>query len=318
MVTQPPDPSPIPPHHFATHWLGHALLPTPELVVLLPCMVWMKVTGWSPVALTFGALSGLWFLARYLLFWRARQHFQNGHYHKSTALANAARRMYPYSADAYWLLGINALQRNRPKLAVEYLQQACRLDQDNPKLYAVLAAAHVLADEPDAALCYAQNARYLQQSTFEATMILSDCTAGDQQIEHYLRAALPYAHRLSDRAVIYCALADHLLKTGRRTEAVSYLAQAIRLAPACPPATRGSLHYQLGTLLWQCGETERAYEQFRASLKVDPYGPYAAKAWRAATLGLADQAATPDCGQPQARGEVIEFAPEQEKVSNSA
>ncbi|WP_299754772.1 hypothetical protein [uncultured Chloroflexus sp.] len=318
MATQPPDPSPIPPHHFATRWLGRALLQTPELVVLLPCMVWIKVTGWSPVALTFGALSGLWFLARYLLLWRAWQHFQNGHYHKVTALASTAHRMYPYSAEVYWLLGINALQRNRIKLAVEYLQQACRLDQDNPKFYAALAAAHVLAEETDAALRCARYARYLQQSMSEATMTLSNCAKEDRQIENYLRAALPYARRPSDRAVIYCALVDHLLKTGRRTEAVSYLAQAIRLAPACPPATRSSLHYQLGTLLWQCGETEMANEQFRTSLKVDPHGLYAAKAWRAATLGLADQAATPDCGQPQARGEVIEFAPEQEKVSNSA
>lgn len=318
MATQPPGSPPIPPYRLATHQLGRVLLRTPELVVLLPCMVWIKAIGWSPVALTFGALSGLWFLARYLLLWRARQHFQHGRYHDAAARACTARRMNLYAADVYWLLGISALQRNRPALAVKYLQQACRLDADNPKLYAALAAAHVLAEEPDAAIRCAQYARYLQSNMFEATMVMSDCATSDQQIEHYLRAAIPYARRLSDRAVIYCALADHLLKTGRRTEAVSYLAQAIRWAPACPPATRGSLHYQLGMLLWQCGETEMAYEQFRASLKVDPQGLYAAKAWRAAALGLTNLSETQAREQPTATGKVIELAPEQEKVSHSA
>ncbi|WP_322487991.1 tetratricopeptide repeat protein [Chloroflexus sp.] len=318
MATQPFGSHPIPRHRFAAHRLGRVLLQTPELVALLVSMVWMDLTGWSPLAVTLGAMSGLWFLARYLLLWHARRYFQRGRYHKATALAGAARRMNPYSADVYWLLGISALQRNRPTLAVAYLQQACRLDPDNPKLYAALAAAHVLAEEPDAAIRYAQYARYLQPNTFEATMVMSDCAAGDQQIEHYLRAALPCARRPSDRAVIYCALADHLLKTGRRTEAVSYLAQAIRLAPVCPPATRGSLHYQLGELLWHCGEPEMAYEQFCASLKVDPHGPYPAKAWRAAALGLANQSETQAGEQPTAAGEVIELVPEQEKVSHSA
>ncbi len=318
MATQPPGSPPIPPHRFATHRPGRVLLRTPELGALLASMVWMDLTDWSPLAVTLGAMSSLWFLARYLLLWHARQRFQHGRYHNATALACAARRMNPYSADVYWLLGLSALQRNRPALAVKYLQQACRLDPDNHKLYAALAAAHILAEEPDAANRCAQYARYLQPNTFEATMVMSDCATGDQQIEHYLRAALPYARRLPDRAVIYCALADHLLKTGRRTEAVSYLAQAIRWAPACPPATRGSLHYQLGVLLWHCGETGMAYEQFRASLKVDPHGPYAAKAWRAAALGLANQSATQAGEQPKATGEVIELASEQEKVANSA
>lgn len=313
MATQPPGSPPIPPHRLATHRPGRVLLRTPELVALLASMVWMDLTDWSPLALTLGAMSGLWFLARYLLLWHARQHFQHGRYHDATAWACAARRMNPYAADAYWLLGISALQRNRPALAVKYLQQACRLDPDNPKLYAALAAAHILAEEPDAAIRSA-----LQPNMFEATMVMSDCATGDQQIEHYLRAALPYARRPSDRAVIYCALADHLLKTGRRTEAVSYLAQAIRLAPACPPATRGSLHYQLGVLLWHCGETGMAYEQFRASLKVDPHSPYAAKAWHAAALGLTNQSETQAGEQLSATSKVIELVPEQEKISHSA
>lgn len=305
----------IPAHRLATHRLGRFLLQTPELALLLPAVAWMSVIDWSPAAVGLSTASGLWFLTRYFLLWRAQQHLRRGRYYEAANLALAACYLNPYSADAYWILGFCAVQRNRPQLAVEYLRHACRLNPVNPKLHAALATALVLAEEPQEAIRYAHYARFLQQSTFEAAMVLSDCATMDQQIEHYLRTALPYARRPADRAVIYCALADHLLKTGRRVEAVSYLAQAIWLAPACPPATRGSLHYHLGELLWQCGETEMAREQFRASLKIDPRGPRAADAWRAAALGLALPADALDREQPKKIAEVIDFVEEWERNS---
>ncbi|WP_322512167.1 tetratricopeptide repeat protein [Chloroflexus sp.] len=315
MASQPLNANRVPAHRLATHRFGRLLLQMPELALLLPSVMWLSIIDWSPIAIGLGAASGLWFLTRYLLLWRARWYVRHGRYHEAANLALAACHLNPYSADAYWLLGVSAMQRNRPQLAAKYFRCACRLNPVNPKLHAALATALVLAEDPQEAIRYAHYARFLQQNTFEAAMVLSDCATMDQQIEHYLRTALPYARRPADRAVIYCALADHLLKTGRRVEAVSYLAQAIWLAPACPPATRGSLHYHLGELLWQCGETEMAREQFRASLKIDPRGPCAAHAWRAAALGLALPADAPDREQLKKTAEVINFVEECERNS---
>lgn len=317
MAAQPPGTPPIRAHRFATHRLRRVLLQTPELVVLLPSLVWINLVGWSLLAVTLCTMSSLWLFARYLLLWCAWQYFQHGRYYETTKFARAARRMAPSSCDAYWLLGISALQRNRPSLAVTYFQQACQRDPDNTKLRAALAASYVLAAEPESTTRYDHYANYVQQNTFEATMVLNNCASVDQQIEHYLRTAIPYTHRMSDRAVIYCALANHLLKMGRRAEAVTYLAQAIRWVPTCPPVMRGSLHYRLGELLWQCGQIEMAYEQFRASLNADPYGPYAARARQAIAHIPADQFKLLACPQLTVSGEKIEFVPERENVQSS-
>ncbi|MEF3274215.1 MAG: hypothetical protein K6356_07410 [Chloroflexus sp.] len=284
-TSTPKTKNPIHPHPLARHWLGRNLLRTPESAFLVVGLLWFAVYPHPPLGILPIAVIGPYFIARWGLLQQSRRHFNQGRYHEATEDAALCARLNPFSVEAYWLLGISALYRNRPQIAVDYLYKACRLDPTNPQLYAALAAALLIAEQPEAAMQHAQYAMQLQPTVF-TTLVLSDCAATQEQVAHLLRSAIPYTRQPADRAILYCALANHLIETDRRTEAITFLAQALWLARACPPATRGPLHYRLGELLWQCGEHDMARNQFRASLEIDPHGPYAAQAWRAAIFGL--------------------------------
>jgi hypothetical protein len=73
-----------------------------------------------------------------------------------------------------------------------------------------------------------------------------------------------------------------MLRKGNITEARLALARAERLLPMSQAPQRASLHYQIGEILHQCGDHEAAHVHFSASESLDPQGPYAADAWRAA------------------------------------
>lgn len=277
------------PYRLTRHRLGQVLLRTPELPGIIAVLLWMVLGGVVFMNGFLAWLCSLWFLSRYLLIDQTRRLLDGGQYHSAMRLARIAKSLNPFSIDAHWLLGLIALQRNRPWIAVDHLKEACRLDPDNPRVYEALSAALVEAEEPKLAIQYAKKALAMNPGLYGAAMVLSDCTPDNEQVEHYLRQAINTARRPVERAAACCALANYLIEMGRRSEAESFLAQVIGLVPACPPASRGQLHYRLGGLLTTCGKHDMARDQFLLSIKIDPNGPCAANAWRAAALGFIEE-----------------------------
>ncbi|GIV92502.1 MAG: hypothetical protein KatS3mg056_1211 [Chloroflexus sp.] len=277
------------PYWIAHHWIGQVLLRTPELPGIIAVLLWMVLGGVVLINALPALLCSLWFLSRYLLISQAHRLLNNGQYHSAMRLAQTAKSLNPFSADVHWLLGLIALQRNRPRVAIDHLKKACRLDPDDAKLYAALSIALIDLEEPKAAIQYARKALALNPDLFEANMVMSDFAETNEQIEYHLRLAINIARRPVERAFACCALANYLIEIGRRSEAESFLAQVIPLVPACPPASRGQLHYRLGELLTACGKHDMARDQFLLSIKIDPNGPCAANAWRAAALGFIEE-----------------------------
>lgn len=277
------------PYWIAHHWIGQVLLRTPELPGIIAVLLWMVLGGVVLINALPALLCSLWFLSRYLLISQAHRLLNNGQYHSAMRLAQTAKSLNPFSADVHWLLGLIALQRNRPRVAIDHLKKACRLDPDDAQVYAALSAAFVEAEEPKLAIQYAKKALAMNPGLYGAAMVLSDCTPDSEQVEHYLRQMINTVRRPVERAVACCALANYLIEIGRRSEAESFLAQVIPLVPACPPASRGQLHYRLGELLTACGKHDMARDQFLLSIKIDPRGPCAANAWRAAALGFIEE-----------------------------
>lgn len=277
------------PYRIARYRLGQALLRTPELPGIIAVLLWMVLGGVVLINALPAVLCSLWFLSRYLLIGQTYRMLNNGQYHPAMRLARIAKSLNPFSVDTHWLLGLIALQRNRPRVAIDHLKKACRLDPDDAKLYAALSIALIDLEEPKAAIQYARKALALNPDLFEANMVMSDFAETNEQIEYHLRLAINTARRPVERAVAYCTLANYLIEIGRRSEAESFLAQVIPLVPACPPASRGQLHYRLGELLTACGKHDMARDQFLLSIKIDPSGPCAANAWRAAALGFIEE-----------------------------
>jgi tetratricopeptide (TPR) repeat protein len=220
------------------------------------------------------------------LLYNARREVELARYGRAEAMARMAVRLYPLSADAQALLGTVYLARGNPGAAVGALSNAVRYYPLQAGLHAALSAALLEDDRPHDALGEAEAALRIDQTCAPAYLhqaVAEDLLdASPELIERYLRAGLDQLAAPADEAALRCALARILLRQGNVTEARLALGQVEGLLPISQVPQRASLHYQIGEILDQCGDSDAARAHFSASELLDPHGPYAAAAWRAA------------------------------------
>ena len=101
-------------------------------------------------------------------------------------------------------------------------------------------------------------------------MLLLNNGQVDEAISHFQTALQIVsksgeAHYSLTRAIIYCDLANALVRTGRIEEAITDLEKAVELQPNYADA-----HYNLGGVLLQKGETDQAIAQWRTTLSINP------------------------------------------------
>jgi tetratricopeptide (TPR) repeat protein len=220
------------------------------------------------------------------LLYNARRAVESARYSRAEAMARMAVRLYPLSADAQALLGTVHLARGNPAAAVGALSSAVRYYPLQAGLHAALSAALLEDGRPCDALAEASAALILDKTC--ATAYLHQAVAEDlldaspELIERHLRAGLDQLAAPADEAALRCALARILLRRGDDTEARLALMHVEDLLPISHVPQRASLHYQIGEILHQCGDSEAARAHFSACEVLDPHGPYAAAAWRAA------------------------------------
>ena len=101
-------------------------------------------------------------------------------------------------------------------------------------------------------------------------MLLLNNGQVDEAISHFQTALQIVsksgeAHYGLTRAIIYCDLANALVRTGRIEEAITDLEKAVELQPNYADA-----HYNLGSVLLQKGEIDRAIAQWHTTLSINP------------------------------------------------
>jgi tetratricopeptide (TPR) repeat protein len=266
--------------------LGRQLLLVPEAIVLLVLLSLYNVHGGSLLLTTLGLCVALWFGLRIGLLIAARHALDRANYPRAEALARWALSLYPYSADALALAGTIQLTFGQPEAASNLLRQAVRCYPWQPGLYTTLAIALLEAGRTREALVAARRALALDPAYGPAYLPLAEAEAQlgaeiavvEAWVQQGLRCAAPPA----DTAALQCALAECFLKREEVGNAQTALRAAEALLGQCFSVQRAGLHFQLGALWQQCGDPEAARNHFAASADLDPHGPYAAAAWRAA------------------------------------
>lgn len=266
--------------------LGRQMLLVPEAILLLTLLCIHATFGPSPALVALGVGVALWFSSRVTLLYIARRDVGAARYKRAGSLARLALRLYPLSADAHALLGTVSLSLGDAAAACQALGRAVRYYPLQADLHVALSAALIEAGKPREALTEAEAAlridpgyapAHLQQAGAEELL-----GAPAELVERHLRAGLEQPSAPADEAALRCGLARALLSRGCRDEARRELARAEQLLPATWRAQRAGLHYQIGETLRISGQPEAAREHFSASESLDPQGPYAADAWRAA------------------------------------
>ncbi|MEI7772133.1 MAG: hypothetical protein WCI67_19215 [Chloroflexales bacterium] len=267
-------------------WIGRQLLLVPEAVLLLTLLCLHAALGPSTALVAAGAGLVLWFAARMALLYSVRRSVESARYGRAEALAHMAVRLYPLSADAHALLGAVYLARGKPAAAVAALGRAVRYYPIQAGLRAALGAA--LIEDGRAPDALSETAAALRLDPACASAHLHQAIAEDllnvppEIIERHLRAGLDQPAAPADEAALRCALARILLRQGNAAEARRDIARAEQLLPRIQVPQQASLHYQIGAILHHLGESDAAHAHFAASESLDPHGPYAAAAWRAA------------------------------------
>ncbi|EFO81338.1 TPR repeat-containing protein [Oscillochloris trichoides DG-6] len=269
-------------------WIGRQLLLVPEAVALLVLLGLHRIVGPHPLfaMLSMGLVA--WFLLRILLLHLARRAVEAAQYQRGLQLARIALYLYPFSADTHALLGSLYLGMGQAGAAISALRQAVRYYPLQAGLHVALSAALLEDEQPQAAL--EEASRALQLDPRYAPAYLHHASAAEalnnspDMIEAYLRHGLAHPATPADKAALRCALARVLLFQGHMAEAQQMLIHVESLLPASPTPQRAELHFQIGEILRMIGQPDAARDHFRTSEQLDPHGPYAAAAWRAARL----------------------------------
>jgi Tfp pilus assembly protein PilF len=242
---------------------GHAkaIYCLPGLIVLCA----LGAIGYSVIArlgrvaaLTVATLLGTWVCATFASFW-----------------------IRPDSPVTYTWAGYKFTQRHHPDKALASYRKAVELDAYSiePKLQEGWLLAQ--ANQDAEARQIAQNVLVRMPEQPEALLLQGTLC----QVEQRYQEALRYLRRASelqpDQPLVYPRMGKVLMILRRRDEAIQAFRESLRVNPGRSPAD----HANLGALLAQKGETEKALAQYQQALSFIPdFPPWNADvAWILAT-----------------------------------
>lgn len=267
-------------------WVRHQALLVPEAIVLLVVLSLHMTLGGPFLTALLGLGIVIWFVCRSTLLLLAKQAFNAAHYRRAAQLSTFALMLYPCSVDALALRSSICLARSQAAEAESMLWRAIACQPDLATLHAALSGVLLETGRPAEARWEAHHALTLDPECALAHLHLAQAEkqlgASLETVEQGLRAGLRMQPDVADEAALRCALATLLLEHNRLPEAQLVLAGIEALLEDCSAPQRAGLHYHLGDLQRALGNPESARNHFLASETLDPYGRYAAAAWRAA------------------------------------
>jgi tetratricopeptide (TPR) repeat protein len=287
-MASPMDAAPVQSGAAVLRWFVRTLLLVPEaaLIAALLSAYW-SMGAQTPIGLAI-MLVIIGFIARMIALVAAQSSLASGHLHEAKNFVQAARAIYPWSADALALQGVIALSNDQPERAETALRQSIALLPDRANVYAALSAALLDLGRPREAAEAARVALALASDCAVAHFYLAEAErmlgAPAQDIEDQLRSGLHCAGAPESEAALRCALGAHLLAEHRIAEATLTLHGAEVLVTRCTAPRQIALRVRLGELMIAQGQIERAREHFRNVATLDPHGRYAGAAWRAQHL----------------------------------
>ncbi|MCU0495589.1 MAG: hypothetical protein MUD01_28715, partial [Chloroflexaceae bacterium] len=254
-------------------WLWRQLVLVPEAGLLVLVLGLHMLLG-SPLLTAFlGLLLVGWFAARNGLLFAARHTFNTASYDEAEGYTNLALKLYPYSADGYYLRGSLELARGNAEAAETALRQAIALYPDHAPIHAALSGVFLEIGQVAEARQEAVRALAIDERCAAAHLHIA--TADQVQgipldeVELYLREAQRHPAAPADAAALRCALAGLLLEQQRAAEVQLTLRGVETLLKQCPTPQQASLYFQLGELRQALGELESARTCFHTSETLD-------------------------------------------------
>ncbi|HYC03481.1 MAG TPA: tetratricopeptide repeat protein [Azospirillaceae bacterium] len=195
-------------------------------------------------------------------------HHQAGRLPEAEAAYRRVLAMAPQHAGALQMMGVVALQRGTPALAVELLAQAARLDATSVSCLANLAAALRAAGRLEEALAACARALTLDSACADAVQHLARILSDQERhgdAAKALRRLLELRPLLTEPRL---ELGRLLLLDGQHEAAAEEMEILLGMTPASAPA-----YSNLGVALRRLGRLDAAVAAYRSALAFAPGDP---------------------------------------------
>ncbi len=201
-------------------------------------------------------------------FTQAVQLHQAGKLDQAEQQYKALQVMLPNHDGLLTLMGILALQKQKPAQAVEYLQRSLEQNAENAKACDSLGAAYLMLNQPEQALSHTTQATRLQPNNseyrFNLAVILKKLERTEEAVKQYqkaIRLQPKAANARTNLGAIYCERAEW-------DEAKEQLKAALEIRADLIPA-----RLNLARAYFATDELDLASEEFEKVLTAQPENP---------------------------------------------
>jgi tetratricopeptide (TPR) repeat protein len=186
---------------------------------------------------------------------------QAGQLDDAQSALKKALRLKPDLRGGNLFLGIIAYRQNRYKEAEDDLQRETHVDPRDAKAFMWLGVCHLAQDDPQGAIASLDKAYVLDPS--DADILYHRGRA------YFLVANASYAAMFKlnyDSVRVHQVLAESYAQAYRNQEAILEFELAVKMAPNLP-----GLHEELADQYWVMGQADKAGDNYREELRIDPY-----------------------------------------------
>jgi tetratricopeptide (TPR) repeat protein len=186
---------------------------------------------------------------------------QAGQLDDAQSALKKALRLKPDLRGGNLFLGIIAYRQNRYKEAEDDLQRETHVDPRDAKAFMWLGVCHLAQDDAQGAIAPLDKAYALDPS--DADILYHRGRA------YFLVANASYAAMFKlnyDSVRVHQVLAESYAQAYRNQEAILEFELAVKMAPNLP-----GLHEELADQYWVMGQADKAGDNYREELRIDPY-----------------------------------------------
>jgi putative PEP-CTERM system TPR-repeat lipoprotein len=198
------------------------------------------------------------------LYKKGMLYVDKGRLDEADKIADKLTQGYPKMAEGYRLKGLVTFHKKDYAEAVSHLQKSITL-QPNLGAYYVLGMSHYLRNEPEQALSELQKALDIDQSLFQARVLMSTILLSKNRVDSAIAEIKKVIEKNDRLAVAHNILGNAYLAKGMYDEGMSELDRAIELDPELVDA-----RMKKGLMDLAKGRQGEAESEFRAAVKAAP------------------------------------------------